>query len=255
MKVPARRSRVVRMSDRPADPQALADRLGCEIPDDLLRCALTHRSYAFENGGLPTNERLEFLGDSVVGFCITREIFARYPGLSEGELSRLRAATVSARALAGVARSIELGDYLYLGAGEGASGGRDKDSILADACEAVIGAVFLACGLERVAEVIDQLFAPLLDEGDSNRGGLDAKTSLQELAATLGVAQPEYRVQWEGPDQAPHFVAEVWFAGRCLGRGEGRTKKTAEQLAAREALQQVAPGVPPGPGVPPAPAG
>lgn len=180
----------------------------------------------------------------MLGFLITREIYARYPELSEGELSRLRAATVSARALAGVAREIGLGEHLLLGAGERSSGGRDKTSILADACEAVLGAAYLAVGLDQVAVLVLRLFGPLLDAA-VQAGDVDAKTTLQERAAVMGVAQPDYRVTRTGPDEAPLFAAEVWLAGSCAGRGEGTTKKAAEQAAAREAMAGL-----PGPGSP-----
>src|SRR5207248_6998520 len=173
----------------------------------LLRRALTHRSYAYENGGLPTNERLEFLGDSVLGLVVTEELYRRHPDLPEGQLAKLRAAVVNSRALAEVARDLQVGRYLRLGRGEEASGGRDKSSILADAVEALIGAVYVDRGTEPARELVLRLFAGLLDGSARLGAGLDWKTSLQELSAGRSLGVPEYQVQESGPDHAKTFRA------------------------------------------------
>jgi ribonuclease-3 len=201
----------------------------------LLDRALTHRSFAYENGGLPTNERLEFLGDSVLGLVITEALYLRHPDLPEGQLAKLRAAVVNSRALAGVARGLELGRYLRLGRGEEISGGRDKSSILADALEAVLGAVYLDRGIEAARELVLRLFGRLLDSSARLGAGLDWKTSLQELAAAELLGVPEYTVEESGPDHQKSFRATAVIGGEGLGTGEGRSKKEAEQRAAEEA--------------------
>lgn len=203
--------------------------------------ALTHRSYAYENGGLPTNERLEFLGDSVLGVVVTDMLYRTHPDLPEGRLAKLRASVVNMHALAGVGRRIGLGEQLRLGRGEEMTGGRDKSSIVADAVEAVIGAVYLQFGIETAREVVLRLFADLLTAAPQLGAGLDWKTSLQELSAVRGLGVPEYRVTEEGPDHAKVFAAQVLLQGLPRGEGSGRTKKEAEQNAAAAAytgLQQ-----------------
>ncbi len=212
--------------------------LGVELDDELLTLALTHRSYAYENGGLPPNERLEFLGDSVLGLVITDHLYQNHPELPEGQLAKLRASVVNMHALASVARRLGeggLGSYVLLGRGEELTGGRDKASILADGLEALLGAVYLEHGIDVVRDLIHRLFEPLLDEAPQRGAGLDWKTSLQELtaAATLGV--PEYRVDEQGPDHRKEFSAHVLVGGEELGTGDGRTKKEAEQKAAEAA--------------------
>jgi ribonuclease-3 len=206
--------------------------LGGEIQPDLIERALTHRSFAYENGGLPTNERLEFLGDSVLGLVVTEELYTRHPDLPEGQLAKLRAAVVNSRALAEVARDLGLGRYLRLGRGEEASGGRDKSSILADAVEALIGAVYLSRGAQVTRSVVLELFGNLLDGSARLGAGLDWKTSLQELAASRALGVPEYEVTESGPDHAKMFRARAVVGGEALGEGEGRSKKEAEQRAA-----------------------
>jgi ribonuclease-3 len=213
----------------------LVEQLGGGIPDDLALRAVTHRSYAYENGGLPTNERLEFLGDSVLGLIVTEELYRRHPDLPEGQLAKLRAAVVNSRALAEVARALDAGRYLRLGRGEETSGGRDKSSILADALEALIGAVYLARGIDHTRDVILGLFAPLLDGAALLGAGLDWKTSLQELAANRSLGVPEYYVTESGPDHAKTFNATALVAGQPAGEGIGRSKKEAEQRAAEQA--------------------
>ncbi|TKJ32548.1 ribonuclease III [Blastococcus sp. CCUG 61487] len=214
--------------------------LEVELPGELLGLALTHRSYAYENGGLPTNERLEFLGDSVLGLVVTDELYRSQPNLPEGQLAKLRASVVNMTSLAGVARRLGeggVGPHLLLGRGEESTGGRDKDSILADAVEALIGAVHLGCGLEAAAALVHRLFDPLLVEAAGRGAALDWKTSLQELGAQRGLGAPSYRTQDEGPDHAKTFSAEVLLGGTVRGRGRGRTKKAAEQEAAEAAYR------------------
>ncbi len=213
----------------------LVTRLGAHVDGDLLDRALVHRSYAYENGGLPTNERLEFLGDAVLGLVITDALYRRHPDLPEGQLAKLRAAVVNSRALADVARDLGVGEYLRLGRGEETSGGRDKSSILADTLEAVIGAVYLDRGLEVTRDVVHRLFDALLEESASRGAGLDWKTSLQELAAECSLGVPEYAIDESGPDHAKTFRATVRLRGEDRGSGEGRSKKEAEQQAAEAA--------------------
>jgi len=221
------------------DLAGLIQVLGGTVDRDLVERAVTHRSYAYENGGLPTNERLEFLGDSVLGLVVTEELFRRHPDLPEGQLAKLRAAVVNARALAEVARELGIGRYLRLGRGEEASGGRDKSSILADAVEALIGAFYLDRGTEPSRELVLRLFAGLLDEAASLGAGLDWKTSLQELAAGRSLGVPEYDVTESGPDHAKAFEATAVVGGRRVGVGQGRSKKEAEQRAAERAWQEL----------------
>ncbi|MDQ1746376.1 MAG: ribonuclease [Frankiaceae bacterium] len=221
--------------DRVTELADLIAALGGGIPADLAERAVTHRSFAYENGGLPTNERLEFLGDAVLGLVVTEELYLRYPELPEGQLAKLRAAVVNSRALAGVARGLGVGDYLRLGRGEQGSGGRDKSSILADALEALIGALYLARGAEAARAWVLDAFSDLLDEAAKLGAGLDWKTSLQELAAGRALGVPEYEVDEAGPDHAKTFTATAVVGGREVGAGEGRSKKEAEQRAAEVA--------------------
>ncbi|WP_425574945.1 ribonuclease III [Nocardioides fonticola] len=218
--------------------------LGDPILDpELLLRALTHRSYAYENGGLPTNERLEFLGDSVLGVVVTETLYRVHPDLSEGRLAKLRAAVVNARALAEVAREIGLGEHILLGRGEETTGGREKASILSDTVEAVIGAIHLSGGFEVSAEVVHRLFDPLIEAASAMGAGLDWKTSLQELAAEHALGVPEYVIADTGPDHAKVFTAQVRVAGQLYGNGVGRSKKEAEQAAAETAYGDIAAAV------------
>jgi ribonuclease-3 len=221
-------------------PQSdLTDRLGVTLDEALLERALTHRSYAYENGGLPTNERLEFLGDSVLGLVVTDTLFRTHPDLPEGQLAKLRAAVVNAKALAGIGRELRLGEHLLLGRGEETTGGRDKSSIVADTVEAVIGAVYLDRGLDVATELVHRLFDPLIAESAGLGAGLDWKTSLQELCALLGVGVPEYVVDESGPDHAKSFRAQVRVGTELHGNGQGRSKKEAEQEAAATAYAEL----------------
>jgi ribonuclease-3 len=217
-------------------------RAGLGVPDlelGLLERALTHRSYAYENGGLPTNERLEFLGDSVLGVVVTETLFRRHPDLSEGRLAKLRAAVVNARALADVARTLDLGSYVRLGRGEETTGGRDKPSILSDTVEAVIGAVYIDGGFEVATEVVHRLFDPVIAAASKMGAGLDWKTSLQELAADAALGVPEYLIEESGPDHQKTFTARVRVGREIYGSGSGRSKKEAEQQAAETAYQAI----------------
>jgi ribonuclease-3 len=223
----------------------LRDALGIELSDDLLTLALTHRSYAYENGGLPTNERLEFLGDSVLGLVVTDELYRSQPDLPEGQLAKLRASVVNMTSLAAVARRLGeggIGPHLLLGRGEESTGGREKDSILADALEALIGAVHLGGGLDTASALVHRLFDPLLVEAATRGAGLDWKTSLQELGAARGLGAPSYQVEDDGPDHAKTFTAAVVLGGEVHGTGTGRTKKAAEQEAAEAAWRALTAG-------------
>jgi ribonuclease III len=230
------------------DRTPLLEALGVELDPELLVLALTHRSYAYENGGLPPNERLEFLGDAVLGLVVTDHLYRKHPDLPEGQLAKLRASVVNMMALAGVARDLGdggLGAHLLLGRGEELTGGRDKASILADGLEAMIGAVYLAHGIDVARGLVHRLFDPLLEAAPLKGAGLDWKTSLQELTAAQGLGVPEYRVDDEGPDHRKEFTATVYVGGRGLGSGGGKTKKEAEQKAAAAAYTTLKSEVPP----------
>ncbi|MFW5416720.1 ribonuclease III [Nocardiopsis sp. CNT-189] len=213
--------------------------VGVEISPEVLSRALTHRSYAYEKGGLPTNERLEFLGDSVLGLIVTDTLFRNHPDLPEGQLAKLRAAVVNMRALADVARGLRIGGFIRLGRGEEGTGGRDKSSILADTLEALIGAVYLDLGLDAASELVHRLFDPLIATASGLGAGLDWKTSLQELTASELLGVPEYHVDESGPDHQKTFRATVRVAGEDYGAGEGRSKKEAEQQAAESAWKAI----------------
>lgn len=238
------------------DPDKLSAELGVALDAELTVLALTHRSFAYEHGGLPTNERLEFLGDSVLSIVITDALYHDHPDLPEGRLAKLRASIVNMHALAGVGRKMGLGDMLRLGRGEELTGGRDKASIVADAVEAVLGAVYLQHGLEVARDVVLRLFAGLMANAPMLGAGLDWKTSLQELSAAQGLGVPEYRVTEEGPDHAKMFAAAVLLGGEQRGTGAGRTKKEAEQQAASAAftaLEAAGNGAADGPAAPDTP--
>ncbi len=232
-------------TDDPIAP-GLLDRLGIAgARTPLLEVALAHRSFAFERKGAVNNERLEFLGDAVLGLVITNLIFGSFPDLAEGDMAKLRSSTVNMAVLADVARSLGLGEELLLGKGEELSGGRNKDSILADAFEAVLGALYLDCGLDPTAQIIERLFVDHIHELVDKGVVRDFKTSLQEETVQQAGALPEYRVSSTGPDHDKRFEAEVFLVGAFLGRGTGRSKKQAEQAAAKEALAARSPATPP----------
>jgi len=221
------------------DPAELRRALGVPIMPNSLDRALTHRSYAYEHANPPTNERLEFLGDSVLGLVVTDTLFRGYPNLPEGQLAKLRAAVVQMRALAEVARELKLGSYVRLGRGEEVTGGRNKSSILADTLEAVIGAVYIDCGLAAASGLVHRLFDPVIERSARLGAGLDWKTSLQELTAAQMLGVPDYQVEESGPDHQKSFRAVVRIGGRELGSGSGRSKKEAEQQAAEAAWNAI----------------
>src|ERR1700761_542891 len=226
-----------------ADPAGLCRALGVPMTAETLERALTHRSYAYENGGLPTNERLEFLGDSVLSLVVTDTLYKGHPTLPEGQLAKLRAAVVQMSTLAEVAaRELNLGSFVRLGRGEEGTGGRDKPSILADTLEPRIGATYIDCGLESASGLVHRLFDPVIERSSSLGAGLDWKTSLQELTADRGLGVPEYHVKDSGPDHQKLFRAVVKVGSRELGQGEGRSKKAAEQLAAEAAYREITRG-------------
>ena len=215
--------------------ETLLHALGVDLPDELLSLALTHRGYAYENGGLPTNERLEFLGDAVLSLTITDELYHRYPDQPESYLAKLRSSVVNAQALADVARHLSdegLGAHLLLGRSEVLTGGADKSSILADGMESLLGAIYEAHGIEVVRQVVLRLFVPLIEAAAALGAGMDWKTSLQELTAERGMGVPSYVVTSTGPDHAKEFTAVVVVMDTEYGSGVGRSKKEAEQKAA-----------------------
>jgi ribonuclease-3 len=221
-------------------PASLSLTLGLEIGPELLQLALTHRSWAYEHGGAAHNERLEFLGDSILGQAVTVMLYTENPSLDEGDLAKRRASLVSSVALAEVARSIGLGEYIRLGRGEELTGGRDKGSILADTVEAIIGAAYLSVGGERATELVMRLIRPLLDDPDRFGAAMDPKTSLQELSTRIGRGLPTYVVTDSGPDHSKRFHAVVVLgfgtpAAEEIASGDGSSKKHAEMAAALEA--------------------
>jgi ribonuclease III len=227
-------------SEHAAPPAELLRALDVHVDDpSLVERALTHRSWAFENGGVQPNERLEFLGDAVLGLVVTDEIFHAHPDEQEGRLAKVRSAAVKAGSLADVARDLGLGRYVKLGRGETASGGRDKDSILADTLEAVIGAVYLDQGFATAYDLVERLFGSVLAELAERGAALDYKTSLQELAAARYETLPRYEITDIGPDHSKTFTAVVTIGRRTVGSGEGRNKKQAEQRAARRAYRHL----------------
>jgi len=223
-----------------APSDALDRALGVSFRDAALReAALTHRSFAFEQALAINNERLEFLGDSVLGLIVTDMAYRAYPEHSEGSLAKLRAAIVNMTALADVARGLDLGSMVLLGKGEEQSGGRDKSSILADALEAVFGAVYLDQGLAMATELIERLFRPRMEAYVRGEGDRDYKTILQELASQALHAMPDYQIEERGPDHQKEFTATVFLGGTAMGNGTGRSKKEAEQQAAQEAHRRL----------------
>ena len=228
-----------------ARPSTLSskDALALGISPDsgpLYALALTHRSHAFENDSDEHNERLEFLGDAILGAVVTDLIFNRYPDLSEGEMARLRASVVNTHALADLSASLGLGDQMLLGKGEEASGGREKPSLLANAFEACVGALFQDRGIEEVTRRLTPLFEGRIEESAQARSRYDAKTALQEVSVRETGELPSYRVASSGPDHDKRFVAHVYMDEEMYGSGAGKSKKEAEQKAATEALDRIA---------------
>lgn len=228
------------MAARPSRFQQQIDELGVPLDAQLFELALTHRSYAYENGGIPTNERLEFLGDAVLGIVVTEHLYRTYPEYPEGRLAKLRAAVVSSVSLGEVARGLEIGPMVKLGRGELGTGGNDKTSILADTTEALIGAIFLTGGMAMAERFVHHNFDPLVARADTMGAGLDWKTSLQEICANNGLSMPTYAIEESGPDHDKHFVARAVVDGTTYAAGEGRSKKQAEQEAAGLAYHALA---------------
>ncbi len=225
-------------------PDELGGELGYRFTNrELLELALTHSSYAAETEGEDDNERLEFLGDAVLGMAITTKLYAEYPELAEGMLAKVRAAVVNEQSLARVANRVHLGEYLRIGKGEDTSGGRRKPSILSDSLEAVIGAVFLDSSYEEAARVVLSLFGDLVDEQATDPGREDYKTRLQELLAQRGV-RPRYESSASGPDHERRYRVQLFVAEDRVSGGEGTSKKAAEQVAARRALAEFENGTP-----------
>ncbi len=214
--------------------------MGVELSPNILELALTHRSYAYETGVDATNERLEFLGDSVLGLVVTEELYRRFPDLDESRLSPLRSGVVNMRALAAIARTLDLGSVIRLGKGEENTGGRDKNSLLADALEAIIGAIYIEFGFAKSAAVVLALIEETLESAFAKGAGLDGKTALQELLAAQSKSVPEYLVTETGPDHDKSFTAFAMVEGQALAQGEGKSKREAEQIAARIAFELLA---------------
>lgn len=228
------------MTTSGADLEALAERIGYHFDDEeLLRRALAHRSWCAETPGATSNERLEFLGDAVLGWAVADIVYHRYP-VAEGQLTDLRKSVVNAVALAEVAEGIGLGAYILLGRGEAAAGGADKPSILSDVFEAVLGAVYLDGGRDAAYALVERFVVPRMPDTADELGQFDQKTHLQELAARAGHGAPVYEVTAKGPDHAKSFHARVVIDGEVLGEGDGRSKKAAEQAAATEACLALA---------------
>ena len=222
-----------------SDHQDLLQRLGVDIDAETLLIALTHRSYAYEHAGQAHNERLEFLGDSVLGLTVTDEIYRRYPERTEGELAKIRASVVSTRTLAQLARERSLGRHIRLGRGEVRTDGHDKASILADTLEAVIGALYLSQGLDAAREFVLGMIVPLLEDDFVIREGRDWKTEIQELAALRALGIVTYEVEGTGPDHSRSFTASCLLGGAVRGTGLGTSKKEAERRAAESAYSAI----------------
>jgi ribonuclease-3 len=223
---------------------ALSEKLGVEINRELLKLAMTHRSYSYEHGNIPNNERLEFLGDSVLGFVVTSHIYETLTDLPEGEMTKVKNAVVSARALAVVAAELGLGEYLLLGKGELATDGRNKPNLLADAFEAILGAAYMSNGFDAARALVEKYVFPLLDNPDEIRANSDPKTSLQERIQALGRGTPTYITRFEGPDHNREYFSTLLINGEEISHGEGRTKKNAETAAAITALEALVDAVP-----------
>jgi len=215
---------------------ALGKSLGVEIETQLLELALTHRSYSYENGRGPNNERLEFLGDAILGFLVTSHIHDHFSDMDEGNLTKLKNAVVSAPALAQAASSINLGEYLLLGKGEIQTGGREKMNLLADTFEAVLGAAYVSKGLEAAKTIVDQHILPLLDSAEDLLLSADPKTTLLESVQQQGKAVPVYQTTHEGPDHDRTFFANLLIDGQVIASASGRSRKQAETNAAIKAL-------------------
>ena len=218
-----------------------AEVIGHSFTDsNLIYQALVHRSWQAENDEPFSNERLEFLGDAVLGWAVADIAFHRLAELPEGKLTDLRRSVVNMHALSDIARSIGLGEFMLLGKGEDAAGGREKSSILADALEAMIGAVYLDGGAQKAFAVVERLLASSIEAAIPNLEAFDSKTRLQELCARLGLGAPVYNTEGVGPDHERVFTAYAIVNGKNIGEGTGRTKKAAEQVAAHIAFESLA---------------
>lgn len=218
------------------DYASLTNRLGIIVDQGLLDLALTHSSYSYENGKTPDNERLEFLGDSVLGFIVTDYLYRRNPDLAEGELSRLRNATVSAKTLSLAAMDLGLGEFIKLGKGESSTGGSSKPNILADALEAVIGAAFLSGGLEHSRVIIEKYVFPLINDKEVLLETSEPRTVLFDFAKKAGWSEPQFEISFSGPDHERIFSATVIIDGKKIASAEAKSRKAAESLAASQAL-------------------
>lgn len=226
-------------SEPASDRAELVSLLDVAVSPELLELALTHRSYAYEHGGIGNNERLEFLGDSILGQAVTVMLYRDNPDLDEGDLAKRRASLVSTVALAEIARNIGLGRYIRLGRGEEMTGGREKHSILADTVEAVIGATYLDAGSVAANGLVMRLIEPLLADPGRFGAAMDPKTSLQELSSAQGRGMPNYLVSDSGPDHDKRFHAIVRLGDEEIAAGTGSSKKMAEMAAALEAWTQL----------------
>ena len=215
---------------------ALGKSLGVEIEPQLLELALTHRSFSYENGRGPNNERLEFLGDAILGFLVTAHIHDHFADLDEGELTKLKNAVVSAPALAEAATALDLGSHLLLGKGEIQTGGREKQNLLADCFEAVLGAAFVSKGMPAASKIVENFILPMLADPKQLLDSSDPKTTLLEALQASGKPQPVYQITHEGPDHDRTFFATLLIDGVVAASGEGRSRKLAETNAAIKAL-------------------
>ena len=216
----------------------LLQRLGAKITPELLELALTHSSFAYENGG-EDNERLEFVGDSILGYVVATHVFDSHGDLSEGELTKLKNAVVSAKALAIAASRIDLGRHLRLGRGEEQTDGRAKENILADAFEALIGAAYVSSGLANASLIIEKHIIPLLEDSDDLREHADPKTSLAVKLRKMRLEEPRYEISESGPEHERVYAAISYSGNEKLGEGSGTTKRKAETEAARSALRKL----------------
>jgi ribonuclease-3 len=227
----------------PKNPNELSSTIGYSFKDqELLFEALRHPSYVYEmdSQGISDNQRLEFLGDAVINLVVSHMLMESFPEIKEGDLSKCRASLVSENGLHSIAQKVKLGDYIFLGKGEELTNGRKKSSILSDAIEALIGAIYLDGGFDSALKVAASLFSPFMDEIDLNKSINDFKTELQEHAQEVFRLTPEYRLEKEtGPDHDKTFYAAVYLGKKAMGRGNGKSKKEAEQKAAQEALAWV----------------
>lgn len=218
------------------DHAPLMEKLGVQLDDEHLRLALSHRSFANENGMLPNNERLEFLGDAVLGLSVATQLYVQYPDRPESDISKMRASIVSRYGLADIAREIGLGQHILLGKGEESTDGRNKESILADTMEAVLGAIYRQYDFETARDVVLRLFKEKIDTASARGLHQDWKTTLQEKVAEKKLPAPVYESDFTGPDHDQVFTSRVMIDGTVRGVGTGPNKKLAEQQAAHEAF-------------------